>query len=101
MLSQDLRPSHLCTKHLGMSIGVVLLIGHSMGGLGAVKAVAEACKDPAKYNVKAGVASHGYLGDATAYAPLINVPMMFPTGGEDIRGRVCTDFTLSKGLPKI
>jgi predicted dienelactone hydrolase len=77
------------------------IFGHSMGGFATVLATAEALKQPEKYNVKAALASHGYIGDATSAAAQITVPAMFTTGSEDHRGAVRGQFEAAKGLPKV
>lgn len=77
------------------------IFGHSMGGFATVLAAAEALKEPEKYNVKAVLASHGYIGDATSSAAQITVPAMFATGTEDRRGTVRGQFEAAKGLPKV
>lgn len=77
------------------------IFGHSMGGFATVLATAEALKSPEKYNVKAALASHGYIGDATSSAAEITVPAMFTTGTEDRHGTVRGQFQAAKGFPKI
>jgi poly(3-hydroxybutyrate) depolymerase len=77
------------------------IFGHSMGGFATILAAAEAMKDPAKYNVKAIVASHGYIGDATKEAATITIPAMFTTGTEDHRGAVKGQFDATPGRPKV
>lgn len=66
--------------------------GHSMGGFATLFAAAEAMKYPTKYNVKAAIASHGYLGDGNEAASKITVPAMFTTGTEDHAGHVKAQF---------
>merc|ERR1712003_44647 len=77
------------------------IIGHSMGGLSTTFAVAEALKQPNMYNVKAGVDSHGYLHPDLERTATITIPMMYVTGNEDIRGRLCEEYETSTGLPKV
>merc|ERR1712139_367815 len=62
---------------------------------------AEALKEPRKYNVKAGIDSHGYLHPNLTRSATITVPMMYVTGNEDIRGRLCEEYETSPGLPKV
>merc|ERR1712007_383473 len=64
-------------------------------------AVAEALKEPEKHGVKAGVDSHGYLHPQLNRTATITVPMMYVTGNEDIRGRLCEEYETSPGLPKV
>merc|ERR1712176_1633051 len=77
------------------------IFGHSMGGFASILATAKALEDPSRYNVKAMVASHGYIGDATAEAKKVTVPAMFTTGTEDRRGSVKGQYEACAGSPKV
>lgn len=77
------------------------IFGHSMGGFASILAGAAAMKEPERYNVKAVLASHGYIGDADADAANITVPAMFTTGTEDHRQTVKAQFDACPGRPKV
>jgi len=77
------------------------IFGHSMGGFASLFAGAAAMKEPERYNVKAVLASHGYIGDGNDAASQITVPTMFATGTEDHRGAVKAQFDACPGRPKV
>jgi len=79
------------------------IFGHSMGGFATILAASEVLTNPTKYdfNVKAIVASHGYIGDATKEAAAITIPGMFTTGTEDRHGAIKGQFDASPGRPKV
>mmetsp|Transcript_64835 Transcript_64835/g.189720 ORF Transcript_64835/g.189720 Transcript_64835/m.189720 type:complete len:283 (+) Transcript_64835:113-961(+) len=77
------------------------IFGHSMGGFASIFAAEAALKEPKRYNVKAVLASHGYIGDATDAASKITIPAMFTTGTEDHRQAVRGQFSACPGRPKI
>lgn len=62
---------------------------------------AAAMAEPDRYNVKAVLASHGFLGDGNDAASKITVPAMFTTGTEDRRGAVKAQFDACPGRPKV
>lgn len=76
------------------------IFGHSMGGYATLLATSEAVKDPQRYNVKAAVASHGYIGDPSP-ASGITVPTMFTTGTEDHQQHLLAQYQACQGHPKI
>lgn len=77
------------------------IMGHSMGGFASIFAAAAAMKEPERYHARAVLASHGYIGDATASAKQITIPAMFTTGSEDHRQAVKGQFDACAGRPKV
>lgn len=81
---------HTALGHVDWTRAAVF--GHSMGGYAALLAAAGASADPTKYNLKAMLDSHGYLGDFADAAAKISIPAMFTTGSEDHAGRLSGAF---------
>merc|ERR1711862_903670 len=77
------------------------IMGHSMGGAGAINSAQKALVQPDKYNVKAVVISHPYKDDASTNTSQITIPAMFVTGTEDHQGNLKKDFDACPGRPKI
>jgi len=77
------------------------VFGHSMGGYSSLLAAAEASSNPTKYNLKAMLDSHGYIGDYAEAAAKITIPAMFTTGSEDHKGSLSGAFDAVPGTTKV
>lgn len=100
ILGSKAKPSlHTALGHVDWSRAGIL--GHSMGGAGAIIATPKALSQSDKYNVKAVIISHPFKEDASNITSQITIPAMFVTGTEDHRGNVGKDFEACPGRPKI
>jgi len=90
---------HPALDHVDWSRAAVF--GHSMGGYGSMLAAANASSDPTKYNLKAMLDSHGYIGDYAEAAAKINIPAMFTTGSEDHAGSLSGAFDAAPTATKV